>query len=61
MATNTDNGYRIGSVNNRSQTHNPKTNSWVKRDTKSGKFIDQKTSDDKPFKCVAKEKDGRRK
>lgn len=46
---------RKGAVRNRSQTHNPKTDRWVKRDTRNGKFIDQK-SDDKPFKGVRKEK-----
>ena len=61
MAKNTGEGYRKGSVNDRSQTYNPKTDSWVKRDTESGEFIDQKTSDNKPFKGVAKEKDDRRK
>jgi hypothetical protein len=55
MAKNTGNGYRIGAVDNRSQTYNPKTDSWVKRDTSTGRFIDQKTSDNKPFKGVRKE------
>lgn len=59
MATNTGNGFRKGSVTDRTQTHNPKTNTWVKRDTDTGKFIDQK-KDGTPFKGVAKEKDGRR-
>lgn len=59
MAKNTGNNHRDGSVTNRSQTLNPKTGNWIKRDTESGKFIDQK-ADDKPFKGVAKEKDDRR-
>lgn len=60
MAKNTGDGYRKGSVSDRSQTQNPKTRNWVKRDTNSGKFLDQKAGG-KPFKGVAKEKDGRRK
>jgi len=32
LAKNTDDGYRKGEVENRSQTHNPKTDSWVERD-----------------------------
>jgi hypothetical protein len=48
-------GHRNGQVSKRSQTHNPKTDRWVKRDSDTGKFIDQK-SDDKPFKGVRKEK-----
>ena len=56
MAKNTGDGHRDGAVKDRSQTYNPKTESWVKRDSGSGKFIDQKTSDDKPFKGVSKEK-----
>lgn len=47
--------HRIGAVRDRSQTHNPRTNAWVKRDTTTGRFIDQK-SDQKPFKGVRKEK-----
>lgn len=56
MAKNTGNDYRHGSVDNRSQTYNPKTDSWIKRDTTTGKFIDQKTSNNTPFKGVRKEK-----
>jgi len=47
---------RHGAVKDRSQVKNPKTNQWVKRDTKTGKFMDVKTSDNKPFKGVTKEK-----
>jgi hypothetical protein len=60
MAKNTGDSHRDGSVKDRSQSYNSKTDSWVKRDTETGQFIDQK-SDGKPFKGVAKEKDGRRK
>ena len=57
MATNppSDDGHRNGAIRNRSQVHNPKNNRWVKRDSDSGKFIDQK-SDKKPLKGVRKEK-----
>jgi len=51
----TGDGHRIGAVRERSQTYNPKTGSWVKRDTNTGRFIDQK-SDGDPFKGVRKEK-----
>ena len=57
MATNppAGDGHRNGAVRQRSQTHNPRNNHWVKRDTDTGRFIDQK-ADDKPFKGVRKEK-----
>ena len=48
-------GQRIGAVKKRSQVKNPKTNRWVKRDSDTGQFIDQK-SDEKPFKGIRKEK-----
>lgn len=59
MAKNTGDGNRIGSVKDRTQVLNPKTDSYVKRDADTGRFMDQK-SDGKPFKGVAKEPDGRR-
>ena len=46
---------RIGAVRDRSQVHNPKTDRWVKRDTDTGRFMDQKADKD-PFKGVRKEK-----
>jgi len=57
MATNPpkDNS-RKGAVRKRIQVLNPKTNKWVKRDSETGRFMDIKTSDDKPFKGVSKEK-----
>lgn len=55
MATNSGKGYRQGAVTGRSQVHNPKTDSYVKRDTSTGRFLDGK-ADDKPFKGVRKEK-----
>ncbi len=48
-------GHRHGAVRDRSQVYNPKTDRWVKRDTETGQFIDQK-ADDEPFKGVRKEK-----
>jgi hypothetical protein len=55
MATNTGRGSRVGAVRGRSQTRNPKTDTYVKRDTSSGRFMDGK-SDGTPFKGVRKEK-----
>lgn len=46
---------RHGAVKGRSQTFNPKTEQWVKRDTQTGKFMDVK-QDDTKFKGVRKEK-----
>jgi hypothetical protein len=46
---------RIGAIKDRSQTFNPKTDQWVKRDTTTGKFMDIK-ADGEPFKGVRKEK-----
>ncbi len=60
MAKNTGNNHRNGSVKDRTQVQNPKTSNWVKRDTDTGQFIEQK-SDGKPFKGVAQEPDKRRK
>ncbi|MCZ8297026.1 hypothetical protein [Flavobacterium sp.] len=48
-------GHRNGAVTGRSQTYNPTTNQWVKRDTATGRFIDVK-QDGTPFKGVTKEK-----
>ena len=55
MASNTGHGHRDGAVRGRSQTQAPNGN-YVKRDTTTGRFMDQKTSSDKPFKGVTKEK-----
>lgn len=60
MAKNTGDNYRNGSVTDRTQSYNPKTETWSKRDTETGKFMDQK-ADGTPFKGVAKEVDQRRK
>ena len=57
MATNPPkDGSRKGAVKQRSQVKSPKTGLWTKRDAESGKFMDVKTSSDKPFKGVRKEK-----
>ena len=56
MATNPPKGPgRRGAIRRRSQTLNPHTGHWVKRDSDSGRFIDQK-SDAKPFKGVRRER-----
>lgn len=48
-------GHRNGAVRERSQTYNPKTEQWVKRDANTGRFMDVK-QDGTPFKGVTKEK-----
>ena len=48
-------GHRVGAIRQRSQVYNPRNQRWIKRDTDSGQFIDQK-ADNKPFKGVRKEK-----
>lgn len=57
MATNppSGDGQRNGAVRERSQTKTSSGN-YVKRDTNTGRFMDVKTSDKKPFKGVRKEK-----
>ena len=45
---------RKGAVKDRSQTYNPKTEKWVKRDKDTGRFMDVK-KDGTPFKGVRKE------
>ena len=46
---------RKGAVDNRSQFKNPKTRLWAKRDTDTGRIMDNKTSGGK-FKGVRKER-----
>ena len=58
MGKNTGEGYRKGAVKGRTQTENPRTGDWTKRDRESGEFIDVR-EDGKPFKGVAKEPDRR--
>lgn len=48
-------GHRNGAVKQRSQTFNPVTETWIKRDRETGRFMDGK-SDGTPFKGVRKEK-----
>ena len=57
MATNppSGDGHRNGAVKDRSQTFNPVTKQWVKRDSDTGRFMDVK-KDGTPFKGVRKEK-----
>ena len=42
MAKNTGDGYRQGSVTDRTQTYNPKNDTHVKRDTSTGKLLFQR-------------------
>ena len=58
MATNKPYGdnARKGAVKNRTQVQSPKTGLWVKRDSDTGRFMEVKTSSDKPFKGVTNEK-----
>ncbi|NNE61804.1 MAG: hypothetical protein HKP37_08350 [Boseongicola sp.] len=57
MATNppTGDSHRKGAVRSRSQTKTP-SGHYVKRDADSGRFMDVKTTDKRPFKGVRKEK-----
>lgn len=57
MATNapSGDGHRNGAVRSRSQTYNPKTQQYVKRDAETGQFIDVK-QDGTKFKGVRTEK-----
>lgn len=57
MATNkpTGDNARKGSVKNREQVFNPKNKKWVKIDTETHLFTDQK-ADGKKFKGVRKHK-----
>lgn len=57
MATNPPkgDGHRNGAVRDRSQTYNPKTEQYVKRDSDTGRFLDVKQDGNK-FKGVRREK-----
>ncbi|WP_191975853.1 hypothetical protein [Limosilactobacillus coleohominis] len=56
MATNPPkDGSRKGAVRGRSQTYNPVTKQYVKRDTKTGQFLNVK-QDGTKFKGVRTEK-----
>lgn len=52
----TGDGHRQGAVRDRSQTFNPQTQRWVKRDTETGRFMDVKAEPESPFKGVRREK-----
>lgn len=54
MGKNTGKGFRKGAVINRTQFETPNGN-WAKRDSETGRIIDQKTTGGK-FKGVRKEK-----
>ncbi len=56
MATNppSGDGHRNGAVRDRSQAFNPRTQTWVKRDDTTGRFMDQKQNG-MPYKGVRKE------
>ncbi|NVO29689.1 hypothetical protein [Hymenobacter lapidiphilus] len=57
MATNppTGDNARKGAVRKRSQTFNPVTKQYVKRDAETGRFMDVK-EDGNPFKGVRRER-----
>jgi hypothetical protein len=56
MAKNSGQGKgRVGAVKARSQTLNPKTGRWTKRDTTTGRIISMKESPG-PYKGVRKER-----
>jgi len=50
----TGDGHRNGQVTGRSQVYNPQNDTWTKRDTETGRFMDQKANGE-PFKGVRKE------
>ena len=50
MGGNTGEGYRKGAVKDRTQSYNPKTDSYVKRDSVTGKIISCKSKE--PYKGV---------
>ena len=57
MATNPPkgDGHRNGAVKQRSQTYNPKTETWTKRDANTGRFMDGK-KDGTPFPTSSRTK-----
>ena len=54
MAINSNNGYRIGLVKERTQIYNEKTKQYVKRDTTTGKFIGSSSNKFKNIKMETK-------
>jgi hypothetical protein len=57
MAKNTGDNHRKGAVKNRSQVFNTKTELYMKRDSKTGKFVSGKES---PYKGVSKENNAKK-
>ncbi len=57
MATNKPYGdnHRQGAIRDRSQVRKPQNDRWVKRDSDTGRFIDQKAGKE-PFKGVRRER-----
>ena len=55
MATNSGRGFRHGPVTGRSQSKNPATGDYTKRNTQAGRFMDSKEGGS-PFKGVRREK-----
>ncbi len=55
MAKNTGNNHRHGAIKERTQVFNPQTKQYVKRDSKTGLFMDVKENGEK-FKGVTTEK-----
>lgn len=53
MAKNTGEGKRQGVVKGRTQYYNEKTKTYVKRDTKTGRFVSGSKT---PYKAIKKEK-----
>ena len=58
MSKNTGKGFRQGAVTGRTQFQRPDGH-WQKRDERTGEMMEVKSSDDTPFKGIAKEPDGR--
>ena len=54
MGRNTGKDYRRGAVRGRTQSYNPRTDSFTKRDSATGRFLDGK-ADGSPFKGVRRE------
>ena len=59
MAKNTGKGSRKGAVKDRTQFETPAGN-YAKRDTETGEITEVKSTEEEPFKGVAKESDDRR-
>jgi hypothetical protein len=55
MATNTGDNFRRGAIKDRSQTYNPKNDTFIKRNPDNGQFMDVK-QDHTKFKGVRTEK-----